>query len=774
MKKRLKNPKEIRSIAYKWAIYYLIILIVPVLVSTFAFERSQNVLREQNLNVNFKIVQQMTQRQEKNIMNVQRISQAVELSEVIRDFTFVPAENKVLQQSYIYEIRKELEAIAYMTENNLSFFLYLPDNDAYITAEGMYSSDVFFDSFLDKETPYELWKSNFTSSNAPYFFKTRFVFNELDIKDAIGFSTKVPAISMGDRKIMLGVMCNMSEFAKDIEENPLMSDGAVIILNQKDGQILFFDGEKDFEKALTQIKNDGTLAEELFVQNFGGVKTVVSRVTSEITGWDYVYFVPEKVFLSEVYSSYYRNLLFIVLIFVIGLVLMFFLIRKSYHPVKNILRLMGIETEIGVNEFELIADRIHQSIEERNSLSLALNKQNNIVRKNYLTRIMTGQANLKSDVGEVFENLEIPYLENDFFAVVMLSVESWEDFFADEKDLPDYDKSELTEFMFENVLSELFKEKGYTAFVFSFSGNIFCIIGGKDTELSLIRDILKYAQSFFKEKFEILFSAAVSEVSQGYEGIKKGYQQVSEIGELRFLLADQELVLYSDIEHSEDFRSLGINKQTVKAFIERNDSRGAVGYITEIIQQKLSYNKASVTMLRFYMFEITEVLMELINEIYQFDEVAKDMHNKLITALNADVSMDEHFDLFSEIIKKMCNDAGSVEKNNDVAMRIAEYIDKNYADINLNIATLSNALNLSGRYISAVFKKETGMGILDYIGKVRIDKVKTMLAETYMTIDDIFKKVGFTNKITFIRVFKKIEGITPSQYRTLSRNKNGM
>jgi len=115
-----------------------------------------------------------------------------------------------------------------------------------------------------------------------------------------------------------------------------------------------------------------------------------------------------------------------------------------------------------------------------------------------------------------------------------------------------------------------------------------------------------------------------------------------------------------------------------------------------------------------------------------------------------------------------------VEKNNDVAMRIAEYIDKNYADINLNIATLSNALNLSGRYISAVFKKETGMGILDYIGKVRIDKVKTMLAETYMTIDDIFKKVGFTNKITFIRVFKKIEGITPSQYRTLSRNKNGM
>ena len=117
----------------------------------------------------------------------------------------------------------------------------------------------------------------------------------------------------------------------------------------------------------------------------------------------------------------------------------------------------------------------------------------------------------------------------------------------------------------------------------------------------------------------------------------------------------------------------------------------------------------------------------------------------------------------------MCAEAGDKTKNNETVARAVRYIEGHYQDDALNISALADVLNVSSKYLSAVFKKEKNTGILDYIGKIRISKAKQLLEETYMNMEDIYKKVGLTNKITFIRIFKKWEGITPSEYRNLRR-----
>lgn len=74
MLKLLKNKKTVRSVVRGWAIYYFIVMLIPIIISVFSYTKSQNVLSEQVTDVNFKLLQQITDRQEKNLINVQRIS----------------------------------------------------------------------------------------------------------------------------------------------------------------------------------------------------------------------------------------------------------------------------------------------------------------------------------------------------------------------------------------------------------------------------------------------------------------------------------------------------------------------------------------------------------------------------------------------------------------------------------------------------------------------------------------------------------------------------
>jgi AraC-like DNA-binding protein len=66
-----------------------------------------------------------------------------------------------------------------------------------------------------------------------------------------------------------------------------------------------------------------------------------------------------------------------------------------------------------------------------------------------------------------------------------------------------------------------------------------------------------------------------------------------------------------------------------------------------------------------------------------------------------------------------------------------------------------------------MFKNELGISPLDYIQRERIKKAKQMLSDPMINITEISYSLGFTSLNYFGRQFKKIEGVTPGQYRQM-------
>ncbi len=99
------------------------------------------------------------------------------------------------------------------------------------------------------------------------------------------------------------------------------------------------------------------------------------------------------------------------------------------------------------------------------------------------------------------------------------------------------------------------------------------------------------------------------------------------------------------------------------------------------------------------------------------------------------------------------------------------YIKENYSK-NLTLVSMGEHFHLNPQYFSELFKKETGVNYIDYLTNHRINKAKQLIKETpHFKIYEISSLVGYENPKYFCKLFKKICGVTPQDYKS-NRNEN--
>lgn len=108
---------------------------------------------------------------------------------------------------------------------------------------------------------------------------------------------------------------------------------------------------------------------------------------------------------------------------------------------------------------------------------------------------------------------------------------------------------------------------------------------------------------------------------------------------------------------------------------------------------------------------------------------------------------------------------GSETESERVEIRRArEYIREHYAEP-LSLPALAREVGLSPAYLSTIFSRSVGMSFTEFVQRMRIDMVRSLLLETERSITDIAFSTGFNSLTHFNYVFRKLEGCAPSHYR---------
>lgn len=132
--------------------------------------------------------------------------------------------------------------------------------------------------------------------------------------------------------------------------------------------------------------------------------------------------------------------------------------------------------------------------------------------------------------------------------------------------------------------------------------------------------------------------------------------------------------------------------------------------------------------------------------------------------------LEDYLGVLYNIFRKLCDFVNNNRDSNSEVVKEALYrfVDENLCSKELSLSFVAEAFSLSDSYVSRLFKEKTGTNFLDYMNRARIEKAKMLLlSESRFSIQDIGELVGYESDATFRRIFKKYEGITPSQFRKI-------
>jgi AraC-like DNA-binding protein len=500
----------------------------------------------------------------------------------------------------------------------------------------------------------------------------------------------------------------------------------------------------------------------------GGGKEIVSYIASRENNWKYITVMPEYIFLEK--ASFIRLIMWgEILLCVIGMgALSFYFVRRNYnilHEITSFIRAtLQSEAICRGNEYSYIRQVLTQSVEEQQEEDSRMDQKINALRSNLLIGLMEGyEMSVPLDELLTSYNVQFPYPYYSVAAVYIEQVNS-ELWGGQDKNEYAYAKAAVM-----NVMEEILNRKNKT-YVVDFRDHILCIINTPfawpEFRKSLEED-LKGAKDFIAQDFDIELYIAAGRLYSSVEDIHHAYNEAQSSIDYVRILGQGKTLFFGESVRSP---GLGVYPFEKERFLLNNLRLSNFDAVQDVVDDIFCSDllKPSVPQetVRFIVFALVSNVLRSI--CADEEEMNRQLRNEawIEQLTNCKTIME-----MKEPVLRMLKSAMESEfathggRKNQLSAMVQDYVKHHYAEPLLSIGSIAEAVGKSPYYVSKIFKMETGSGILDFINKVRIDKAKVLLRDTNFTQEQIADQVGLTSVRTYQRVFKKVEGVTPGQFK---------
>jgi two-component system, response regulator YesN len=174
---------------------------------------------------------------------------------------------------------------------------------------------------------------------------------------------------------------------------------------------------------------------------------------------------------------------------------------------------------------------------------------------------------------------------------------------------------------------------------------------------------------------------------------------------------------------------------------------------------------------------VKRIFADILQILIRFAEdrnlsVFKNTNTSFLESINTSPVLEEIVTHLTTLIDFIFHEIEDENGDANIVSKVSSYILENYQSEQLSILTISKHMYLTPNYLSFLFKKETSKTINQYITEVRIDNSKQYLKDYNITLNKVAKNVGYIDAKYFTKVFEKIVGIKPKEFREKQWNEN--
>ena len=549
--------------------------------------------------------------------------------------------------------------------------------------------------------------------------------------------------------------------SKLINTDNINREGYIYIINNNGSVISHIDKNflcKDISgtEYINSILNSGT-NEGYIITEVDNKSSIVSYYKSPNDGWIYMGVFSLEA-LKDSIDNIRANIIYISIFITIMSILIAFLISKKLcSPVKKLIQ--DIKLDKGINILDA-GDEMAILRKAFESISNELEKNKMNIMQNYLNSLLKGKFIYQTDN---FAHVDFPY---EYFICVSMSIDKYDDFTEKYEVVWQYYLKMIIISIAEQVFGSICKCTGINMD----NGEMALILNLDDMPTDEIKnEILECFYKIQKETakiFNYTISIGMGRCYKDIFEISTSYIEATQALKLKLIYGYGSVILWNkDLEKHKYYFPTTAEKYLLNQVKTEN-----INAVEKTVKHLVTELKSKIGL-------SSDNVRQIFNQLVGRTVI------KYLTDLNIDMShiFGSNFNIYNElskketledieqwlinIYKKMFNYLNKYKSDDDKINKIMNYIQINYRK-DIGIQDIADYVGLSYSHVRKVFKDKIGKNIGDVINSLRMNEAKDLLVRTEISIKDLALSLGYNSDQTFSRVFKKLEGITPGEYKT--------
>lgn len=586
--------------------------------------------------------------------------------------------------------------------------------------------------------------------------------------DLVTFVRSYPIVAEPDKvKGYIAFHINEKAFYNIIKSSEPSGGGQMIVLDRQ-GDIVSHSQPQELYRnvkgeAYIRIILKSAEPSGNFIDEADGVKSMITYQTLQDTDWKLVNITPVDEFYKK--STVIRNTLILICIIaiLIGLVISNIFTFNMYHPLRKIIaKAVGLfqqpHGDKTVNEFHLIDKVINNLSVKVHELEHTLTANMPIIKHNFVTGLLCHAIRTPEELKEREKLLHMD-LGMPYFCAVLLKPD------PEQMGAINLENSHFVKYRLIDRLEQCTNDHVVVLAAEYANDQLCAVVGAIAADdkpiVGLLEELSRYAYSCFS----IPVPAAIGPWVDSPLDVHLSFQHTHALMGYQFfqpetgvyygepLLARERSHEIVPDEYLADFAaSLRTGKiERVRHSAQRFCELLAAGpYSAEHCHHK---RRELIPVLRQYLMEIRyrsldAIDQELLEGFKQAKDIVRFRQWLVRTAEEA----------FHYIESRQSNKTG------EIVQSVKQFIRDNVGHP-LSLDMVAEQVHLSPRYLSRIFKEETGMNFTDFVTKQRLQQACELIVTTDLNIEQISSRVGFNSSAYFIKKFKHAYGVTPTYYK---------
>jgi YesN/AraC family two-component response regulator len=653
------------------------------------------------------------------------------------------------------------------------FYIFLDRSDSVIKPNLVTDSHNFYDNYYHFDhLTYDEWHIQMTSYHNQVYLpvstlKRNDILNEAPI-NVITYMQSLPVEDSSDIKGNLTVLINEKKIHEMTRQIELANGSSVYIVNQNHKLISSSPGANPLP---VSMMNDLKSKSGLLNYKLNGQDVVVSFTTSGQVGWYYISVMPLNLYLHNMKKMEILALWLLLLSILVGGAAAYGITYHNYFPIKRIVEAisagMSRPHKPAVNEFDYIMEMMRVSWNEEKDIKNKLTQQLPLLRTNYLHRVLQGYRESTEQMEQSLEFMDI-HFPFPHFVVILVHIDSLTRFAPNQSEK----QWALARFIISNLAEDSVCEF-HTIHTIELEKNRLALIVNQmpdrlDHPTCRIKDILSELHTILENRFKLEINFAVSGVHPDQHQLGEAYLEANAALEYKMVNEQLPIFYFNDIRHEklQYYYPVETELQLINC-IRSGDQEQVVLLIKGLFDKNFRDETITPELGRCLLFSLAGTLLRtLSSDSLAYQKLTEeDIHpvQLLLSCKTIDEMFEKATSMYVSAAESFKLERG--DHSEQLLQKIKSFIETNYADPNMSLNLLSKHLQITPQYISHFFKKVSGRNLSDYLTIVRTDHAKKLMQDHRLTNEQIAKMVGYTSNTGFIRVFKKVEGITPGKYR---------